>query len=65
MLKINVSDSNQLIVFLQQFGPGDRESGLRTSRSLLVLSVPFYRQDARGIGHADGLDWAPNSVGAR
>jgi hypothetical protein len=32
---------------------------------IVDLSVPFYRQDARGIGHADGLDWAPNSVGAR
>ena len=39
LLKINVSDSNQLIVFLQQFGAGDRESGLRTSRSLLVLQM--------------------------
>ena len=39
LLKINVSDSNQLILFLQQFGPGDRESGLRTSRSLLVLQM--------------------------
>jgi hypothetical protein len=34
-----------------------------------VISVPFFlflkRQDTRGIGHADGLDWAPNRVGAR
>ena len=26
----------------------------------LDLSVPVYAWDARGIGHADGLDWAPN-----
>jgi hypothetical protein len=39
LLKINVSDSNQLIVFLQQFGPGDLESGLRSSHSLLVLQL--------------------------
>jgi hypothetical protein len=31
----------------------------------LTISMHVYRQDARGIGHADGLDWAPNSVGAR
>jgi hypothetical protein len=29
------------------------------------ISVTVYGWDARGIGHADGLDWAPNSVGAR
>ena len=42
-------------------------------RSLLIgvvfqpipVSVPVYAWVARGIGHADGLDWAPNSVGAR
>ena len=31
----------------------------------VLVSVPFYARDARGIGHADGLDWATNSVGAR
>jgi hypothetical protein len=29
------------------------------------IFVAFYGWGARGIGHADGLDWAPNSVGAR
>ena len=33
--------------------------------SIGSVSVPVYAWDARGIGHADGLDWAPNSVGAR
>jgi hypothetical protein len=37
--KNNVSDSNQLIMFLHQFCPGDHKSGLRTSRSLLVLRM--------------------------
>jgi hypothetical protein len=27
--------------------------------------MPILRHGAHGIGHADGLDWAPNSVGAR
>ena len=39
LLKINVSDSNQLIMFLHQFGTGDHKSDLRTSRSLLVLRM--------------------------
>ena len=39
VFKINVSDSNQLIVFLHQIGPWDDKSGLRTSRSLLVLQM--------------------------
>ena len=38
-LKINVSDSNQLIVFLYQLGPGNYKSGIRTIRSLLVLQM--------------------------
>ena len=37
----------------------------RRAHELARLSVPVYAWDARGIGHADGLDWAPNSVGAR
>jgi hypothetical protein len=39
VFKINVSDSNKLILFLHKFGPGDHKSGLRTSRSLLVLQM--------------------------
>ena len=31
-VKINVSNSNQLIVSLHKFGPKDHKSGLRTSR---------------------------------
>ena len=33
--------------------------------SRAAVSVPVYAWDARGIGHADGIDCAPNSVGAR
>ena len=36
---LDVSDSNKLIVFLHKFGPGYHKSGLRTSRSLLVLQM--------------------------
>ena len=47
-------------------GRGGRQLRSRFGEGLKVrVSVAVYGWDAPGIGHADGLDWAPNSVGAR
>ena len=51
------------IFYNQSFHTYDLD--LEGGPAALLVSVAVYGWDARGIGHADGLDWAPNSVGAR